>query len=83
MQDLQKGWLLFGSKPRPALSISFLSTWGPEFDDVNISMLGINRKNPEEKLRTIYLSFESEEDEEAVWQNLLFDARRIRADQEN
>lgn len=83
MLELQKGWLLFGSRPSPALSISFLSTWGPEFDDLNISMLGINRKKPEEKVRTIYLSFETEDYEEAVWQNLLFDARRVRSNGEN
>ncbi len=79
MQDLQKGWLLFGSQPSPALAITFLSTWGPEFSDDNFSLLG--KDKPVEKLRTIYLSFDNKEHEEAVWNNLLFDARRVRTEQ--
>ena len=79
MQDLQKGWLLYGSQPNPALSISFLSSWGPEFSEENISLRGKNKNKPAEKLRTIYLSFENKESEEAVWHNLLYDARRVRS----
>ncbi len=79
MQNLQRGWLLFGSQPNPAISISFLSTWGPEFSDENFSRLG--KDKPLEKLRTIYLSFENKAYEEAVWHNVLFDARRVRSEQ--
>lgn len=82
MQNLQKGWLLYGSKASPALSISFLSTWGPEFNDDQFSFRGKNKKKAAEKLRTIYLSFDNKETEEAVWQNLLYDARRVRSEQE-
>ncbi len=81
MQNLRRGWLLFGSQPSPALSISFLSTWGPEFSDENFSLLGRDQDKPVEKLRTIYLSFENEAYEDAVWHNLLFDARRVRSEQ--
>ncbi len=79
MQDLKKGWLLYGSQPNPALSITFLSSWGPEFNDENFSLRGTNKSKPTEKLRTIYLSFENTESEEAVWHNLLYDARRVRS----
>lgn len=81
MQDLKKGWLLFGTQPRPALLISFLSTWGPEFNEDEFSFRSKNKNKPIEKQRTIYLSFDDKEIEEAVWQNLLFDARRVRSEQ--
>ncbi len=81
MQHLQKGWLLFGSQPSPALSISFLSTWGPEFNEDEFSLRGNSKKKAAEKRRQIYLSFENEAQEEAVWNNLLFDARRVRSEQ--
>jgi hypothetical protein len=79
MQDLKKGWLLFGLQPSPALSISFLSSWGPEFSEENFSLRAKNKGKPSEKLRTIYLSFDDKDNEEAVWQNLLYDARRVRS----
>jgi hypothetical protein len=81
LQNLERGWLLFGSNPNPAVSITFLSIWGPEFDDQAISLLGRSNNKPVEKVRTIYLSFDNEEFEQAVWHNLLFDARRIRSEQ--
>lgn len=81
LQDLKKGWLLFGSQPSPALSVTFLSSWGPEFSDHEFSLLGKDSNKPIEKIRTVYLSFDSEEYEQAVWQNLLFDARRVRSEQ--
>lgn len=80
MQDLKKGWLLFGNQPNPALSVSFLSSWGPEFYDEEFSLRGNNKKNAK-KLRTVYLSFENKTQEELVWHNLLYDARRVRAEQ--
>jgi hypothetical protein len=81
MQDLKKGWLLFGTHPNPALFISFLSSWGPEFSDDEFSLRGNKKKKAAEKLRAIYLSFENKENEEAVWHNLLYDARRVRREQ--
>ncbi|UCC52799.1 MAG: hypothetical protein JSV68_02305, partial [Anaerolineaceae bacterium] len=80
LQNLRKGWLLFGSRPNPAISITFLSSWGPEFSDQDFSLLGKNDNKPIEKIRTIYLSFDNEEFEQAVWQNLIFDARRVRSE---
>ena len=79
LQNLSQGWLLFGSRPNPAISITFLSTWGPEFGEQDISLLRKNSNKPVEKVRTIFLSFDDEAFEEAVWHNLLFDARRVRS----
>ncbi len=79
MQELQRGWLLYGFTPRPALAVSFISTWGPEFSDDNISLLRRNNQNPPQKIRTIYLSFADEEQERAVRQNMIYDARQVRS----
>jgi hypothetical protein len=81
MQELKIGWLLFGTRPRPALAVTFLSSWGPEFNDENVSLLRRNNNNGPQKIRTIYLSFTSKEQELAVWHNLIFDARRVRSGQ--
>lgn len=78
MQDLQVGWLLFGTQPNPALSITFLSSWGPEFNEDDFSLWGNTKRKEIKKQRTVFLSFDKKEYEEAVWQNLLYDARRVR-----
>ncbi len=79
MQEIKCGWLLYGSHPRPALSVSFFSSWGPEFNDDTVSLLRRNNNSSPRKSRVIYLSFESDDQEKAVWQNLIFDARRVRS----
>lgn len=79
MKDLRQGWLLFGPHPSRALSITFLSSWGPEFSEDEFSFR--NNNKPVEKQRQIYLSFADEEVEDVVWQNFLYDARRVRLEQ--
>ena len=76
MQDLHRGWLLYGPHPRPALSISYLSIWGPEFAQEQYSIFGSDRKPVEPKLRTIYISFSSKEEEEVICQNILNDIQQ-------
>jgi len=79
MQELRCGWLLYGSRPRPAIAVTFLSSWGPEFNEDNVSFLRKDNNSPPKKIRTVYMSFESNEQEQAVWHNLVFDARRVRS----
>ena len=76
MHELQRGWLLHGSHPRPALSISYLSIWGPEFTEVQYSVFGSERKPVDPKPRTIYLSFTSDEEKEIICQNILNDIQQ-------
>ena len=82
MQELQRGWLLYGSHPRPALSISYLSIWGPEFSEVQYSIFGSERKAVDPRQRTIYLSFPSDEAEEIICQNILNDVQRTRNEEQ-
>ena len=82
MQELKHGWILFGARPHPALAVTFLSSWGPEFNEDNISLVRKNNNNSP-KIRAIYLSFSNDEEEQAVWQNMVFDARRVRSGLKN
>ena len=83
MQELKSGWLLYGTHPHPALAVTFLSSWGPEFNDDNISLLRKDNKNTPQKIRKVYLSFSNNGEEQAVLENMIFDARRIRSAQTN
>jgi len=76
MQELQRGWLLYGSHPQPALSVTYLSIWGPEFTQEQYSIFGSDTKPVEPKPRTIYLSFPSEEIEKIICSNILRDVQR-------
>lgn len=78
MQELQRGWLLYGPRLNSALSISYLSIWGPEFSQIQYSIFGSESKPVDPKLRTIYLSFPSAEAEEIICQNILNDVQRYR-----
>jgi hypothetical protein len=73
VQSMQQGWLIYGAKPKPALAISFLSIWGPELTKVQFSIFGATQKEVEPILRSIYLSFLTDEEGEIIRQNILKD----------
>ncbi len=74
--ELQEGWLLHGVHPMPAISITYLSMWGPEFTQQQISIFGSESKPIEPKPRTIYLSFPNEDAENLICGNILGDMQR-------
>jgi hypothetical protein len=76
MKDIQQGWLLYGSHPKPALSISYISIWGPEFTGGLFNIFRTEPKPVEPVLRTIHLSFSSSNEEETVFQNILRDLQQ-------
>jgi hypothetical protein len=76
IKDMQKGWLLYGSHPSPALSISFLSIWGPEFAKDLFNIFRTEPKAVEPILRTIYLSFSSLNEEQTICQNIMRDIQQ-------
>jgi hypothetical protein len=76
MQDLQCGWLLYGAHALPALSIRFLSIWGPEFAQEQYSIFGSEPKPAEAKPRTIYISFSTDEEAEIISHNILRDIQQ-------
>ncbi len=79
LQDIQSGWLLFGTRLRKTLAITFHET------HFAISPKQFNFSNPADTgntigpKRTIYFTFDDEEVHRAIWHTILADARRIRA----
>lgn len=74
LQQVQSGLLLFGREPKKCLAITFLTSWGPEFSEENLTLYSGNDHSPKKMRRKIYLTFSSEQDRHAVWHNLLRDA---------
>lgn len=56
LRQVQKGWLIFGSRPLDTLAVTFESAWVED------------GKEPE--IRTIYLSFADVEGQTAVWNTI-------------
>lgn len=77
LQSVASGWLLFGGEPEPAMSVSFLSKWGPEYTKFQAYDDGQDSPLPAKQV-TIYLTFASEADYHNVWHTVVADARRAR-----
>jgi hypothetical protein len=76
LEHIEPGLICFGRKPCRALAITFLSTWRSESNDVNFRFFAPSENGNPAKLRQkVYLSFDDQSDLEAVWRNLLRDAR--------
>ncbi len=78
LQTVSEGWLLFGSEPRDALAVEFLANWGPAFTKFALYDDGKEASNSPGS-QTIYLTFNSEADRQAVWQTIVSDARDARS----
>jgi len=75
VQEIRYGYLIFGTRSHKALSISYLTTWGPEFSERSAGLFSLSRNGNTGKMRRqIYLTFNNDEDRRAVWHNLLRDA---------
>lgn len=76
LERIVPGLVCFGRKPCRALAITFLSAWRPDGNDVNFMFYSPSENgNPARLRRKIYLSFQDQTDMEAVWRNLLRDAK--------
>jgi hypothetical protein len=78
LQEVQEGWLIFGREPREVLAVTFRTKWAPQFAQLEIRYYVQHEAEPESPLRTIYFSFANEADKQAVWHNIVHDARRVR-----
>ena len=79
LQSVQNGWLIFGRQPRRALAITFLVTFGPNYNDPTLLyIVGSGDGAASPKPRTIYLSFDNEDEHRVVWHTLIHAARQAR-----
>ena len=79
LQKVEEGWLIFDRELREALAVTFRTKWAPQFAQFEIRYYVQDEVEPEAPLRTIYFSFDNEADKQAVWHNIVQDARRVRA----
>jgi hypothetical protein len=79
LQEVQHGWLVFGSEPLKTLAITFGARWGPAFTEYGQLYYtgGNGDKTPAQKL-TIYFTLANEAEHRAVWHTIVQDARRVR-----
>lgn len=79
LQNVQNGWMIFGTQPRRALAITFLVTFGPDYNDPTLTyFVKGGAGEPAPKPRTIYFSFDNETDHRLVWHTIIADARNMR-----
>lgn len=71
IQTIQTGRLLFGAEPRPALALTFNTTWGPSVAEYSLYYVGGDANPDPSQQRTIYLTFNTQEDLHQVQQSLL------------
>jgi hypothetical protein len=72
IETVESGLLCFRSQPEPALAITYLSSWGPESEEINFQFYSPNKKSESAKLRrVIFLTFDKLADKNAVWSSLL------------
>lgn len=75
LKQVEYGYLVFGARPVEALSITFRSTWGPQFSENEQSQYMSSKNEKSGHLRrTAYLTFDDRILRQSVWQNLLRDA---------
>lgn len=81
LQQIQRGWLLFGQEPVETLAISFFARWGPEYTRFGQTLEdGSDAGLPPPKRITIYLSPPDNDAMEIIWHTVISDARQARLD---
>ena len=78
VQLVRPGYLLFGSRPQPALALRFVVSWGPQFaTEPRYHDHAPTPPAPAQsgQMRTVYFTFDHDADRHAVWKSLL-QARR-------
>ena len=77
VETIEAGLLCHGAQPQKALAITYLTSWGPDSDDVDFMFYApSDENNPSRQRRKMFLAFENESARASVWHNLLRDAGR-------
>ena len=80
LQEIQRGWLIFGSRPLDTLAVTFLGRWGPASSEYGQAFYvgGGNNSDANVKRSTIYFTFRDGREQDAVWHTIVSDARQAR-----
>ena len=80
LQEVQRGWLIFGSRPLDTLAVTFLGKWGSASGDYGQAFYvgGGDNSDANLKKKTIYFTFQDGVEQEAVWHTIVSDARQAR-----
>lgn len=70
VEHIESGHLIFGPQPLPTLAVTFGSTWGPRYAQVQRAYYVHPDESPPPVRKTIYLTFADEETRQRVWQSL-------------
>lgn len=77
VETLEAGLIYHGAKPKNALAITYLTSWGPNTDDVDFMFYApSDDDNPAQKQQRIYLAFEDQQARDSVWQGFLGDGQQ-------
>jgi hypothetical protein len=77
VESIEAGLLCHGAQPQKALAISYLTSWGPDSEDVDFMFYApSDENNPSRQTRKMFLAFENESARASVWHKLLHDAGR-------
>lgn len=77
VEAIEAGLLCHGRQPQKALAVTYLTSWGPESDDVDFMFYAPSDEgNPSAIRRKMFLAFENESIRASVWRNLLRDGRQ-------
>ncbi|HSG14810.1 MAG TPA: hypothetical protein VLE70_00635 [Anaerolineae bacterium] len=74
IEAIEAGSLFHGRQPQKALAVTFLTSWGPESDDVDFMFYAPSDEDNRSAIRRkMFLAFEDESIRASVWRNLLRD----------
>lgn len=73
LHKIEKGWIIFGKEPLQTLALTIVDAWGPTHENnaIRYYVGGGQVSNDKQKSKTIYFTFESEDDLRRVWGSIV------------
>jgi hypothetical protein len=72
IQQIQAGYIIFGTQVNAALEVDFMTTWGPDTGESDFNWFSSSEGSEPKRLkRSIYLGFASKSIRDAIWHSLL------------
>ena len=80
LQKIEKGWIIFGKEPLQTLALTIQNAWGPDFNNNAIQYYvgGGQTTNGKQRLKTIYFTFDQQEELNRVWGSIVTSMRQAR-----